>query len=116
MMGDLPVMENKAAARVTPLPGVALPPGFHDFFRLASCTLMLTAHYAGAAEQEPEDAVAPAMGVPWRSAQIDSPLAFAYRVGDFLGRLEVGLQQRMWLFRHLGNDGRGLSAVAEIRA
>ena len=109
-------MENKATARVTPRPGVAPPPGFHDFFQLTPCTLMLTAHCASTPEQEPEDAVAAAMEVLWRSAQIENPLAYACRVGDFLSRLEVDIQQRMWLFRHLGNDSCGFPPAAEIWA
>jgi hypothetical protein len=109
-------MDNKATTRVIPRPGLAPPLGLHDFSQLAACTLMLTAHHAGAAEQEPEDAVAAAMEVLWRSARIDNPLAFACRAGDFMGCLEVDIRQGMWLFRHVGNDGCGLAAGAEVRA
>ncbi len=43
------------------------------------------------------------------------PKRSAPPVGDFLDRLEADIEQRMWLFRQLGNDGRR-PATAEIPA
>lgn len=96
MNGDVPVVEDKATARVTLPPRVAPPPGFDDFFKSAYRTLMVTALYADATEQEAEDAVAAAMEeILRRWSQIDNPLAYGRRatVSNFFKERERGLRR-----------------------
>jgi len=66
MIGDLPVVENKASARVTPRRRAGVPPGFDEFFRSAYHAFLGTAIFVGARGQEAEDAVAAAMEEVWR--------------------------------------------------
>jgi len=116
MIGDLPVVENKASARVTPRRRAGVPPGFDEFFRSAYHAFLGTAIFVGARGQEAEDAVAAAMEEVWRRwGEVDEPLAYGRRatVSNFLKEKERGLAR---VRRRMAERGEVMQETAGIDA
>jgi len=116
MIGDLPVVENKASARVTPRRRAGVPPGFDEFFRSAYHAFLDTAIFVGARGQEAEDAVAAAMEEVWRRwGEVDEPLAYGRRatVSNFLKEKERGLAR---VRRRMAERGEVMQETAGIDA
>jgi RNA polymerase sigma factor (sigma-70 family) len=118
MIGDLPVVENKASARVTPRRRAGVPPGFDEFFRSAYHAFLGTAIFVGARGQKAEDAVAAAMEEVWRRwGEVDEPLAYGRRatVSNFLKEKERGLarvRRRMAERREVMQETAGIDALS----